>query len=115
MKTTTLIATVAITLGLLISVPSADAKKPLDVACDDLAIAIECADQILDLNNVEFDSLGDLVSSAILDEAVFALLQSLILFCSGGAIDFDSASQAISTTAQCGLLPQLIGEVNDGP
>ena len=64
-------------------------------------------DDILRANNVVFNSLGDLVSSAILDDAVFSTLQSLILFCSGGAIDFDSASQTVATTARCRLIALL--------
>ena len=67
----------------------------------------------LDANNVQFDNLGDLVSSAILDDGVFASLNDLILFFSVGTISFDSASQAISTNAKCGLIPQLIGNIRD--
>ena len=103
----------AVTAGLLLSVSTAHAKRPLDVDCDVLASAIICTDDILDANNVAFNSVGDLFSSAILDDAVFAQLNSLILFCSGGAIDFDSASQAISTVASCGLIPLLNGEIGD--
>ncbi len=103
----------AVTVGLLFSVSTAHAKRPLDVDCDVLESAIICADAILDLNNVVFNSIGDLFSSAILDDAVFAQLNSLILFCSVVAIDFDSASQAVSTVAKCGLMPLLIGEIRD--
>ena len=81
--TTSLLVALVLTLGLLVSVPSANAAKPLDVDCDVLASALVCADAILDANNVQFDSLGDLVSAAILDDAVFAQLNSLVLFCSG--------------------------------
>ncbi len=108
-----LVAALAVTAGLLFSVSTADAKRPLDVDCDVLASAIICADPILDANNVAFDGVGDLFSSAILDDAVFAQLSSLILFCSDGEIDFDSASQAISTVASCGLLPLLNDEIDD--
>ncbi len=103
----------ALFAALLLGASTAQAKKPLDVDCDVLASAIICADGILDANNVSFDSVGDLFSSAILDDAVFAQLNSLILFCSAGAIDFDSASQAISTVAKCGLMPLLNGEIDD--
>ena len=106
-------AALAVTVGLLLSVSTAHAGRPLDVDCDVLESAILCADAILDANNVAFNSVGDLFSSAILDDAVFAQLNSLILFCSGGAIDFDSASQAISTVASCGLLGLLNDEIGD--
>ncbi len=102
-----------VTVGLLFTVSTAHAGRPLDVDCDVLESAVICADAILDANMVAFDSIGDPFSSAILDDAVFAQLNSLILFCSGGAIDFDSASQAISTVASCGLMPLLNGEIGD--
>ncbi len=102
-----------VTVGLLFTVSTAHAGRPLDVDCDVLESAILCVDDILDANNVAFNSVGDLFSSAILDDAVFEQLNSLILFCSGGAIDFDSASQAISTVASCGLLPLLNDEIDD--
>ncbi len=112
-KTKSLAIALAVTVGLLFTVSTAHAKKPLDVDCDVLESAIICTDAILDLNNVVFNSAGDLFSSAILDDAVFAQLSSLVLFCSNGAIDFDSASQAISTVASCGLMPLLKGEIDD--
>ncbi len=103
----------AVTTGLLFTVSTAHAKKPLDVDCDLLASTIVAADAFLDANNIEFDNLGDLVASAILDDALFDQLDALILLFSGGAIDFDSASQAVSTIAKCGLMPLLIGEIGD--
>ena len=106
-------AALAVTVGLLLSVSTAHAKRPLDVDCDVLASAVICTDAILDLNNVAFNSVGDLFSSAILDVAVFAQLQSLILFCSDGAISFSSASQAITTVASCGLMGLLNDEIAD--
>ncbi len=103
----------AVTAALLVGVSTAQAKKPLDVDCDLLAATNEAVNVFLDGEGVEFDSVGDLFASAILDDAVFALLHDLILFFSGGAIDFQSASQAISTNGKCGLLPALIDNVND--
>jgi len=108
-----LAAALAVTVGLLFSVSTAHAKRPLDVDCDVLASAVICTDAILDENNVAFNSVGDLFSSAIVDVAVFVQLQSLIVFCSGGAIDFSSASEAITTVASCGLLPLLNSEIGD--
>ena len=108
-----LAAALAVTVGLLFSVSTAQAKKPLDVDCDLFASTIVAVDAFLTTINVDFDSIGDLFSSAILDDAVFQQLQSLILFFSGGALDFDSASQTISTVAKCGLMPLLNDEVND--
>ena len=103
----------AVIAALLLGTSTAHAKRPLDVDCDVLESAIICTDAILDANNVAFNSAGDLFSSAILDDAVFAQLQSLILFCSNGAINFDSASQTISTVASCRLLGLLNDEIDD--
>ncbi len=103
----------AVTTGLLFTVSTAHAKRPLDGDCDVLASAIICVDGILDANNVSFDSVGDLFSSAIVDDAVFQQLTDLIFLFSGGTIAFDSASQAITTVATCGLLGLLSGEIAD--
>jgi hypothetical protein len=62
---------------------------------------------------IQFNNLGQLISSAILDEDVFADLRDLIFVQSGGQIDFTSASQAVSTNAKCGLIPQLIDNIRD--
>ena len=103
----------AVTVGLLISVPTAHAAQPLDVDCDLLADTNDAVNVILDNANIQFDNLGDLVSSAILDDDLFNTLNALILFESGGMIDFESASQAVSTNAACGLIPQLLDNIRD--
>ena len=103
----------AVTIGLFLTVSTAEAKKPAAVDCDLLEATNDAVNTFLDSEGIQFDNLGDLVSSAILDDAVFDQLSALILFFSGGAIDFDSASQAVSTNARCGLISQLIGNVND--
>ena len=103
----------AVTAGLLFTVSTAHATKPLDVDCDVLADTNDAVNDILDDAEIQFDNLGDLVSAAILDDEVFNLLHDLILVESGGTIDFESASQAISTNAKCGLIPQLIGNIRD--
>ena len=113
MRTRYLLTTLAVTAGLLLSVSTAYAKKPLDVDCDLLAATNDAVNAFLDGEGVQFDNLGDLVSSAIQDEAVFDQLSALILLFSGGEIEFTSASQAVSTNAKCGLIPQLIGNVRD--
>jgi len=64
------------------------ADKPLDVDCEALAATNECVNAILDEQGVQFQNLGDLVSSAILDEEVFDALDALILLCSGGGDRF---------------------------
>ncbi len=100
----------AVTAGLLFSVSTAHAARPLDVDCDLLAATNDNVNVFLDtMTNIQFDNLGDLVSSAILDDDLFNDLNALITFFSGGAISFDSAPQAISTNARCGLIAQLIG------
>ncbi len=103
----------AVTIGLLFTVSTAHATAPLDVDCDGRADTNDAVNDILDDAEIQFDNLGDLVSAAILDDAVFDLLHDLILVESEGAIDFESASQAISTNAACGLIPQLIGNIRD--
>ncbi len=99
--------------GFLISVSTAHAAMPLDVDCELLAATNECVDDILDAEGVQFQNLGQLVSSAILDDAVFDTLDALILLCSAGTIDFESASQAVTTNAQCGLIPRVIENIRD--
>ena len=113
MRTRYLLTTLAVAAGLLLSVSTANAKKPLDVDCDLLAATNDAVNDFLDGEGVQFDNLGDLVSSAIQDEAVFDQLSALILLFSGGEIEFTSASQAVSTNAKCGLIPQLIGNIRD--
>ena len=104
----------AVTAGLLFSVSTAHAARPLDVDCDLLAATNDDVNVFLDtMTTVQFDNLGDLVASAILDEDIFNDLNALITLFSGGAISFDSASQAVSTNARCGLIPQLIGNIRD--
>jgi hypothetical protein len=107
------ITALAVTAGLLVIGSTADAAQPLDVDCEVLAATNVCVDAILDGAGVEFQNLGQLVSAAILDDAVFDSLDALILLCSGGTIDFESASQAVTTNAKCGLIPQVIGNVRD--
>ena len=108
--TTTALAVIAV---LLLGTSTAQARKPLDVDCDLLAATNDAVNVFLDANNIQFNSVGDLFSSAILDDAVFQQLSDLILFFSGGAIDFTSASQAITTNGACGLLKGLVDNVND--
>ena len=103
----------AVTAGLVVTGSTARADKPLDVDCEALAATNECVNAILDEEGVQFRNLGDLVSSAILDEEVFGVLDALVLLCSGGAIDFESASQAVTTNAKCGLIPQVIENISD--
>jgi hypothetical protein len=103
----------AVTSGLLLSVSAAYAARPLDVDCELLAATNDAVDDFLDAEGVQFNNLGDLISSAILDEELFDQLSALIQLFSGGQIDFTSASQAVSTNAKCGLIPQLIDNIRD--
>jgi hypothetical protein len=113
MRTKYLLTTLAVTAALLFSVSTAYGKKPLDVDCDLLEATNDAVNVFLDGEGIQFDNLGDLVSSAIQDEAVFDQLSALILLFSGGEIDFTSASQAVSTNARCGLIEQLIDNIRD--
>jgi len=113
MRTRYLLTTLAVTAGLLLSVSTANAKKPLDVDCDLLEATNDAVNDFLDIEGVQFNNLGDLISSSIQDEDVFDQLSALILLFSGGEIDFTSASQAVSTNAKCGLIPQLIDNIRD--
>jgi hypothetical protein len=111
-KIKTLATALAVTAGLCLSV-SANAAQPLDVDCDLLAATNDAVNDELDAQGVQFANLGQLVSLSILDEAVFDQLNALIELFSGGQISFDSASQAVSTNAACGLIPQLIDNIRD--
>ena len=107
------ISALAVTAGLLVMGSTAHADKPLAVDCDLLAATNEDVNAFLDGAGVQFRNLGQLVSAAILDDAVFQTLHDLILFFSGGAIDFESASQALTTNAKCGLIGQLLENIRD--
>ena len=113
MRTRFLLTALAVTAGLLLSVSTAHAKKPLDVDCDLLEATNDAVNDFLDSEGIQFNNLGDLVSSAIQDEALFDQLSALVLLFSGGEIEFTSASQAVSTNAKCGLIPQLIDNIRD--
>jgi hypothetical protein len=113
MRAGVFLTTLAVTVGLLLSVSTANAANPLDVDCDLLEATNDAVNDFLDANDVQFNNLGDLVSSAILDEALFDQLSALILLFSSGEIEFTSASQAVSTNAKCGLVPQLIDNIRD--
>ncbi len=102
-----------VTVCLLFSVSPAHAKKPLDVDCDLLEATNDAVNVFLDDQGIQFDNLGDLVSSAIQDDAVFDQLSALITLFSDGEINFDSASQAVSTNAKCGLIEQLLDNIRD--
>jgi hypothetical protein len=113
MKIRYLLTTLAATAGLLIGVSSANAAAPLDVDCDLLEATNDAVNDFLDGEAVQFDNLGDLIASAITDEALFDQLSALILLFSAGEIDFTSAAQAVSTNGKCGLIPQLVDNIRD--
>ena len=108
-----LASALALTAGLLVMGSTAQADQPLAVDCAALEATNDAVDDFLDGAGVQFQNLGQLFSAAITDDAVFDLLDALINAFSGGAIDFDSASQAITTNAKCGLTTQVIGNVRD--
>jgi len=109
----TVTTALAVTAALLISVSTVHAAGPLDVDCDLLSAVTNDVNDFLDGQGIQFDSLGDLFSSAIRDSVLFDQLNSLVLLFSGGAIDFDSATQGISTYGKCGLIPQLFDNIRD--
>ena len=113
MRTRYLFTILTVMAGLLLSSATAYANKPLDVDCDLLAATNDALNDFLDGEGIQFNNLGDLVSAAIQDETVFDQLSALILLFSGGEIEFMSASQAVSTNAKCGLIPQLIDNIRD--
>jgi len=92
---------------------AAHAARPLDVDCDLLAATNEAVNDFLDSEGIQFDNLGDLISSAVLDDAVFDQLSALVLLFSGGEIEFTSASQGVSTNAKCGLALQVVDNIRD--
>ncbi len=109
----TLVLAVVVTLGLLVSAPSAYAAQPLDVDCDLLDATFDAVDDFLDGEGIQFDNFGDFLSAALQDDDVFNQLSALILLFSGGEIDFSSASEMISTSGKCGLIPRLIDNIRD--
>ena len=113
MKLRLLTTVLALTFGLLITTSNAIADQPLDVDCDLLAATNDAVDDFLDANGIQFNSVGDLFASAILDDTLFQQLSDLILFFSGGEIEFSSATQAISTNGACGTIRGLINSVRD--
>ena len=104
---------VAATAGLFISVSAANAAPPLDVDCDLLAATNAAVNDFLDGEGIQFKNLGDLVSTSVLDDAVFNQLNALTRLFSGGEIEFDSATQTVSTNAGCQLIPPLIDHIRD--
>ncbi len=84
------------------------AAKPLEVDDEALEATFTAVDAFLEANAIELKGLGDLVSTLKKDPAQFALANGLIFAFSGGTISFDSASQLVSTTAKCGLTPNLV-------
>ena len=102
-----------VTLGQLAIGQSAYAAKPLDVDCDLLAATNDAVNDFLDNQGIQFDNLGDLISSALQDAEVFDSFNALVTLFSGGAINYDSASQAAATIAKCGLAPQIIDNIRD--
>lgn len=116
MKKVITITTVVLIVGLalLIAMPSAHAMKPLDVDCYVLEATIIEVDNYLDnVANIQYKSVGELFSAAIIDPVTFTALDGLILLYSDGTINFESAAQAIATISKCGLMPLLIEEVAD--
>ncbi len=103
----------AVTAAWLLGVSSAHAARPLDVDCDVLAATNDALNDFLDEQGVQFRNIGELISTAIVDDEVFDQLNALIELFSGGQITFDRATQAVSTNARCGLIPQLIDNVRD--
>jgi hypothetical protein len=113
MKNQYVTTVLALVFGLFLVSSTASAGRPLDVNCDLLANTNDAVNQWLDARDVEFDNLGDLFASAILDDEVFELLRDLISLFSGGGIEFESATQAISTNGACGTLRGLINNTRD--
>ena len=103
----------ALAAGLLFSVSTVHADQPLDVDCELLAATNDAVNDFLDSAGIQWNNLGDLVSQSILDEFLFEQLRDLTLFFSGGEIEFQSASQAVSSNASCQLIPPLIDHIRD--
>ena len=113
MKNQYVTTVLALFFGLFLVSTTASAGRPLDVDCDLLAATHEAVNDFLDSQGIQFDNVGDLFASAILDDAVFQQLRDLVLFFSGGEIAFESATQAISTNGACGTLRGLVDNVRD--
>ena len=107
------LATLAVVMVMGLTSGVASANQPQDVDCDLLEATNDAVDDFLDGAGIQFNSFGGLVSSSIKNPAQFDQLSALISLFSGGEINFDSASQAVSTNAKCGLVPQLVGNLRD--
>lgn len=100
--------TAAVALLLTLVQVGADAKKPLDVDCSALEVALVTTDAILDDLGADFASLGELVSESKKDPVLFGQLRVLITLTSGGLVDFTDAREVVPTIAGCGLVPLLV-------
>ena len=86
-----------------------------DVDCDSLKDAITSVDAAQEAQCNDYRSIGDLLSTALLDPAKGAELVGAINFFYSGnpAGPFTSVKQVLSAVGACGLIPHLIGEIND--
>ena len=100
---------------LIFGASMAHAKKPLAVDCAVLEGTLIGVDSVLPPGT--FDNLGDLVSQAKKDPAVFGPLSGLIAFISasisGTPIIFTDPKEVVPTIAGCGLTPLLVELVTD--
>ena len=112
-RNTSLIVALVLALGLLVSVPSANAGGPLNVNCAELDNTLILVDQVLTGAGFTCDNAGDLIGASFNDPAFFAQLQNVIFAVSGGTIFFDSPQQMVSTIAKCQLMTRLIEECVD--
>lgn len=92
-------------VGLIGLAPStAEAGSPQEIDCAVLENALVIIDGS---GSFEFNNLGDLISTAVTDEAVFDSLRNAIFALSGGTILFSEPSDALKGIARCKLMPLL--------
>jgi len=110
--------TVTLLLGSTIALEASAAPAS---NCDTLKLAICATDNYLDAANIQFSSLGNLVSSAILDPSLFGQLNALLVDGSDGAVNgvagplapYSSVNALLSNISACKLTPYLIAQIND--
>lgn len=118
MKNNLIMLTMTMLLGLTVALEASAAPAS---NCDTLKLAICAADNYLDAVGVQFPSLGNLVSTSLLDPTQFGMLNGLLVDGSDGVVNgvpgplapYSSVQSLISNIAACRLVPYLIAQIND--
>lgn len=87
---------------------------PSNVSCVDLSIAISAVDNILDNTNppTQFPDLGALLNALKTNPGLLAQVNQI--FNANGVASFATVDSLFNAVNKCGLIPQVIDEINDG-